>query len=122
MELRTDLWQPQTHPVLKADSIDEPKTDVTVPMLEAMSPDEAAFYAAEANVAEPDGKSEVLFRELEEQYGFIGGSTSEYAKYFLRPDMPAQMWHFGLADEVKAIAGFSVVAKKSGAQRKFLMC
>ena len=35
--------------------------------------------------------------------------------------MPKHLWEFRVQDQVKAIAGFSAVAKKYGAQRKLLM-
>ena len=50
-------------------------------MLDAMSSEEANFYAAEANVVEVSGKSTAQLKALEEQYGLLGGSYHKYVKY-----------------------------------------
>ncbi len=113
---------PQNHIELVADGIDEPQDDRFVPMLEALAPEEASYYTSEANVLDYSGKSSVLFSEIEQRYGFVGGSSEAYANYFLRKDLPARLWHFALAEDVKAVAGFAVVSKKQeGRQRKLLM-
>ena len=102
--------------------IDEPTHERVVPLLEALPREDADFYADEANVVDWSDKSAVLFSEIEERYGFVGGSTAEYTAYFRRSDLPRQMWHFALARDVKAVAGFSVVSKRDPEkQRKLLM-
>ena len=60
---------------LRADAIDEPTNDNVVPLLEALNPEERAFHADESNVVELSGKSSVVMAELEQQYGFVDGST-----------------------------------------------
>jgi hypothetical protein len=91
-------------------------------MLEALDTRESTFYANEAAVAEPCGKSETLFREIQQHYGFVGGSELEYAKYFNRGDLPQGYWRYVTGDSVKAVSGFSTVPKKDGnTQRKLLM-
>ena len=87
-----------------------------------LSPLRSLFYAEEANVLDTCAKSVAQFEELEAHYCFLGGSYDEYVRYMLRSDLPPGMWRF-VTDraEVKAIAGFSAVAKKNGRQRKLLM-
>jgi hypothetical protein len=109
-----------------AELIDEPSSDAVVPLLEALSAEESAYYADEEQVVDLESKSQVLFEEVEERFGFVGGRQEEYIRYFHRR-LPAQMWEWTTADDVKAIAGFSAVRKKplpSGVvpQRKLLMC
>ena len=94
-----------------ADAIDEPDHEDVAPLLDALSPEEADYYQLESNVVEPEGKGVVLAEELADQYGFVGGTEAEYIRYFHRP-VPSNMWHWGLASEVKAIAGFSIVPQK----------
>eukprot|EP00959_Pyramimonas_sp_CCMP1952_P302585 6331218-Pyramimonas_sp.AAC.1 len=57
-------------------------------MLEALEPEEAAFYALVRSVmADPARRSRVIFMELEQQCGFLGGEYSECVKY-LNPARP----------------------------------
>ena len=64
---------------LKAAALDEPQLGwPSVNLLDALPPDEARFYADEANCLELAGKSKVLFDQLQEQYGFVSGDYSEY--------------------------------------------
>lgn len=58
--------------------------------------------------------------ELQERFGFLGGAYSEYVEYFHDPDA-RPLWRFRFGDDVKAVAGFSVVPKTDGRQRKLLM-
>ena len=108
---------------LIADRLVEPRADEKpVPLLEALPPLEAAFYACESNVISWEGKSRVQVAELEAQYGFYGGTLDEVLKYFSKPDMPNDMWEWQLFSEVKAIAGMSAVVKKDNfTQRKLMM-
>ena len=62
-------------------------------MLRALSEPEATYYSDENNVVEPQGKSLVMFRQLEHRYGFVGASEREYARYFLRRDV-APLWRW----------------------------
>ena len=106
-----------------ANSIDEPKTNHVVPMLQALPPQEAEHYALETNVVDTAGKSSIIFREISEQYGFIGGSMEEFVSYFQRPDLPKQMWRWAPWASCRAVAGFTVVPKKDPSKlRKLLMC
>ena len=50
------------HIDLIADSIDEPKDDLIVPLLEALPPEEAAYYSREQNLVEFTGKSSFFFQ------------------------------------------------------------
>ena len=108
---------------LKAHDIAEPDFNAsTVEMLEALPPQDSEYYSCESNVVDYEGESNQIFVDLERQYGFVGGSLEEYTAYFLRDDMPPDMWHFAERSEVKAIAGFSTVPKKDPKQqRKLLM-
>jgi hypothetical protein len=96
--------------------------DTVVQMLDCFSPEEAAYYVFEGIVLESATKGSISFRGIDEGFGFVGGSLSEYANYFARDDLPADMWTWLPGDSVKAVAGFSVVPKKSGKLRKLLMC
>ena len=111
----------EVHVELRASEIDEPNRPRTVHMLDCLPAEEAAYYSLEANVVEPAGKSQVVFNEVEDRYGYIGGSEAEYLAYFHRPDLPHNLWAWTHPDDVKAVAGFAVVAKKSGKLRKLLM-
>ncbi len=101
--------------------IDEPLPDWLVGMLSALPHRERCFYEKEANVVDLNGKSKVLFDELETRFGFVGGSYAAYVEYLNRKDMDPTLWHFVLQEEVQATAGLSTVSKKSGRQRKLLM-
>ena len=62
-----------------------------------------------------------LFQEIEERYGFVGGSYEQFIRYFHRP-LPKRMWHWDLACNARAVAGMSAVPKKDPQrQRKLLM-
>jgi hypothetical protein len=106
---------------LKADLIDEPAHANVVQMLDALPFEEASFDGCEQNVVSWEGTSHSLFQEIQEHYGFVGGAREEYESYFARDDSPPQMWTFYAADTVKAVAGFSTVAKEHGKLRKLLM-
>ena len=110
------------HETMRASDIAEPPEDSpSVDMLSALDDRESAFYRDEANVTDFVGKSEVIFRELELQYGFIGGSDEEYLKYHSRPDV-RYLWEWQTGDTFKAVAGMSTVPKKQAPQqRKLLM-
>ena len=49
-------------------------------------------------------------------------SFEEVKKYFMRDDLPTNLWRWELFSSVKALAGFSCVGKKDGTLRKLLMC
>ena len=107
---------------LRASLVAEPNDDTFVDMLTALPQVEADFYAKEANCIDWTGKSRVIQSELEEQYGFVGGSYDEYVRYFHRQDLPQNMWTWRKFSDVKAISGFACVPKKDGiSQRKLLM-
>ena len=109
------------HPTLIAEHVDEPTHSSMVHLLEALPPEEAAFYSAAENVVSWEGKSESIFQELQDAFGFVGGSHAEYVAYMNR-DHPPLMWEFVEADGVDAVAGLSVVAKKQKPKlRKLLM-
>ena len=105
-----------------SDLIDEPDDNHAVIMLDALPPLDQAFYSREDLVVEPEGKSQTVAEEIEERFAFIGGPEAEWIRYLSRPDLPANMWRWGLADEVKAITRVSATPQKDGVrQRKFLM-
>ena len=84
-----------------------------VPMLEALPPLEAEFYGHERNVvADPELRCTTIFSEIQEHFDFFGGSSDEWLKYLLRPDLPADMWIFMPPSEVKAVSGVSAFMKK----------
>ena len=72
------------HEAMRAEDIDEPGPEDldVVSMLDVLSYEEATFYAKEENVVDHREKSRVLFQELQERFGFIGGSEEQYAAYF----------------------------------------
>ena len=106
---------------LIADRIVEPASPFSIDMMEALPAEEASFYAHEANVVAMTERSPSLFREIEQQYGFVGGSKEQYIKYLARDDCKP-LWVWGLMSTVKAIAGISTVPKKDNiGLRKILM-
>lgn len=107
---------------LQADLIAEPaEVHKGLEMLDAVPCQDAANYAAEANVVDWTGKSEVILNELYEQFCFIGGTRKEYVRYFHRRDVQP-LWRWVPYSQVKRIGGFSTVGKKCGTkQRKLLM-
>ena len=62
-----------------------------------------------------------VFNDIQEKYAFVGGSYTEYVKYYLRDDYDPDIWNFSDGSDVRAVAGFSCVAKKDGQLRKILM-
>ena len=68
----------------------------------------------------PAEKPTILFDELQARYGFLGGSYNEYVLYHFREEA-RPLWRSVTAEHVKGIAGFSVVPKKDGRQRKLLI-
>eukprot|EP00974_Lingulodinium_polyedra_P009966 957964-Lingulodinium_polyedra.AAC.1 len=110
------------HVAIQAELLAEPGDACQVPMLDALPPDDRAYYEAEENVVDPCGIPDELLAELEERFAFVGGTHEEYVSYFRRPDLPKGMWRFRPAREARATAGFSAVLKKDGVrQRKLLM-
>ena len=104
-----------------ADRMVEPVTTKYIDMLTALPEDDAIYYKDESNVVETNGKSDVLFKEIEERYGFIGGTKQEYLRYLHREDVQ-QLWSWVPAECIKATAGISTVLKKDGhKQRKLIM-
>lgn len=104
-----------------ADRIKEPSDQSCIDMLEVLPEEDAIYYSEEMNVIDKNGKSEQLFKEIEEQYGFIGGTKEEYLKYLHRPDVQ-YLWKWDTMDNIKAVAGVSTVLKKNQHdQRKLIM-
>lgn len=104
-----------------AERIVEPSSLESVDMLEALPAEDRLFYEEESNVVESHGKSEAVFREIESHYGFIGGTEDQYLKYLARPDV-IHLWEWDLQENIRAVAGMSVVLKKNGHdQRKLIM-
>ena len=97
---------------LVAECIDEPDNNRVVDMLSALGPEEAAYYSSEHNLVDWSGKSLEQFKELQTQYGFVGGTQEQYRAHFLRTDLPKDMWTYMGESDVKSIAGVSTVAKK----------
>ena len=104
-----------------ADRIVEPTSPHPIFMLDALPHDESCFYACESHVVQLEGKSQVIAKEIEQQYAFVGGEEREYIKYLERPDAKP-LWDWGLTSTVKASAGLAAVLKKDEwSQRKLLM-
>ena len=101
----------KVHAQMVAADIDEPTENNVVELLENLPWEEREYYQEEKNVITPSCVSESLFAELTERFAFVGGSEEEYAAYFAR-DLPDMMWDFCEANEVKTLAGFSVVPRK----------
>jgi hypothetical protein len=107
---------------LMADLLDEPSHETVVDMLSALPPDLGDFYRWEHQVVAMADKSEVIMRELEQRYGFVGGSEAQYVRYFHRKNLPKSMWTWIPFCDAKGVAGMSAVLKKNGLdQRKLLM-
>ena len=99
----------------------EPKNDGFIDMLQALPAEDAAYYASEEHVVESNGKCSVIFEEVEQRYGFIGGELSEFLAYLRREDVK-HLWEWDLMTNIKAVAGVSTVMKKNGYdQRKLIM-
>ncbi len=104
-----------------ADRMVEPKDKGFIDMLQALPAEDAAYYAREEHVVETAGKSSVIFEEVEQHYGFIGGELSEFLAYLRREDV-RHLWSWDLMTNIKAVAGVSTVLKKNGYdQRKLIM-
>lgn len=104
-----------------AERVVEPSNFDSVDMLAALPDEDKLFYENECNVVESAGKSEAIFRETESRYGFIGGTEEEYLKYLGRPGV-SHLWERDLQENIRAVAGVSVVLKKNGYdQRKLIM-
>ena len=104
-----------------ADKMVEPPVSSSIDMLEVLPEEDSKFYSCEEHVVETEGKSEVIFQEIEEHYGFVGGTLEEYLKYLSRPDVES-LWQWDLTVNIKATAGISCVLKKNGVdQRKLIM-
>ena len=86
--------------------VEPPLNANTVDMLAALSPEESLYYSCEDHVVDYAGKSMTIFREVERQYGFVGGSETQYLRYLHREDV-APLWNYTTADRVRAIAGIS---------------
>ncbi len=66
-------------------------------------------------------KSSHIFYELEEKFGFVGGSEYEYIQYFHRKDVK-RLWEWVPAGDVRAFCGFNAVWKADLIhQRKILI-
>ena len=106
---------------LQADLVVEPKDEGYIEMLQALPDEDSMYYSRESHVVDWDGKSSTLFKEIEERYGFIGGTLDEYVRYLSRPDV-THLWEWDMLKNVRAIAGVSTVLKKNGKdQRKLIM-
>ena len=104
-----------------ADRMVEPAETRSIDMLEVLPLEDREFYRSEDNVVDPTGKCEVFFKELETQYGFVGGSEVEYLRYLAREDVK-HLWEWDLMSNVRAVAGISTVPEKNGVdQRKLVM-
>ena len=65
------------HTPLRPCDVDEPCSEVVVPLLEALPWDDREFYGKEENLIAPDSSPQV-FAELEQHYGFVGGAYDDY--------------------------------------------
>ncbi|CAK0850462.1 unnamed protein product, partial [Prorocentrum cordatum] len=75
-----------------ATAVAEPPDDQVVDLLEALPDGERQCYTDERGVLDNSGKSGAIFEELEERFAFVGGSTSECARYLMRGDLPKDTW------------------------------
>ena len=67
---------------LLADLMDEPAVDApAVPLLEVLPQREKMSYMFEENVVRTDFISDEIFKGLEDQFAFVGGALTQYAKY-----------------------------------------
>ena len=78
-----------------AELLDEPSGDDVVDMLSALPLQEAEHYSREDLVVSEMASMTTSMAEIEQQYAFVGGTMAEYAKYFLRADLPRDMWTWG---------------------------
>ena len=76
---------------LLADMLDEPDDDRVVEMLEALGPEDSAYYSKREHVVRGGSRSEQLYNDLVDRFVFVAGAQVEYEKYFARP-LPQGMW------------------------------
>ncbi len=104
-----------------ADRMVEPTCESSIDMLQVLPKEDSIYYSQESHVVEAAGKSEAIFRQIEEHYGFIGGTLEEYVRYLGRDDVRG-LWQWDLSANIRATAGISYVLKKNGIdQRKLVM-
>ena len=101
---------------LIAKDVDEPTTELFVPLLEVLPAEERDFYMEEANVADWGRGTPEVFSQLQVQYGFVGGSQHEYESQFAR-SLLARMCDFRPRSGAKAIVGSFVELKKRRTRR-----
>lgn len=83
---------------------------------------ESFCYSSEDHVVEFDGKSKILFDEIQSRFGFVGGCRSEYVAYFHRSDLLSNYWVLRQQHQIKAISRCSAIPQKDQPkQRKLLM-
>ncbi len=82
-------------------------------MLRALPENDRLFHMDEENVVDKSGaKCSQIYDELQERYGFLGGSYEEYVRHFAREDVDPTLWEFSDGSDVKCVAGLSCVPKK----------
>ena len=59
-----------------ADKVAEPMVKGGTDLLQALPPEEASFYAHENHVVDWRGRNLSMFHEIQEHFGFIGGSKT----------------------------------------------
>lgn len=106
---------------IQADRIAEPsQPSHFVKMLDALPGPLAAHYAEEANVLRGGETNPDMLADIRRASKTIGGTTSEYVKYFRRPEAK-HFWIFKPASVCKSFCSFKTVMKKDGFhQRKIL--
>ena len=104
-----------------ADRMIEPTSASSIDMLEVLPEEDAVYYGEETHVVDKVAKSEAIFLQIEEHYGFVGGTVEEYLRYLGRSDVK-DLWAWDLSSNIRATAGISCVLKKNGVdQRKLVM-
>jgi hypothetical protein len=77
--------------LISAEVDEPPATSGVVNMLAALPPEEAAFYEAERQVVDPSGKSEILFNEIEDRYGFFRRNLHRICELLCAPRRQAPL-------------------------------
>ena len=93
-----------------------------VPLLKALPADWSQLYSCESNLLRSPPPEQSQLDNLDRLAQKIGGSKTEYVKYFARDEV-LPLWEFCVDGEHKASCSFKTVMKKNGvSQRKILPC
>ena len=106
-------------PLIASELAEPRQPELTVPMLEALSPDLSEWYADERNLLRGGGSDLSEIATLNTLGNKVGGSLVEYVKYFQRPDVQL-LWDWCADGDERATCSSKAVMKSNGKQRNIL--